>query len=66
MKEQDTTLTITISSELVNELKKAAEQCDLKMSKMIRYCIQNTLNELKSGKTIEIQETFQISMKNKK
>lgn len=66
MKEQDTNLCIKISSELLDEIKEVAEEVGIKASKLIRYFIQNGIKELKSGKTIEIQETFQISMKNKK
>ncbi len=66
MKEQDTNLCIKISSELLSEIKEVAEHAGIKTSKLIRYFIQNGIRELKSGKTIEIQETFQISMKNKK
>ena len=66
MKEQDTNLCIKISSELLDEIREVAEQVGIKASKLIRYFIQNGIKELKNGKTIEIQETFQISMKNKK
>lgn len=66
MKEQDTAITIKISSDLLNELKIMSEKTGLKMSNFIRYSIQNMINDLKNGKTVEVQETLQISMKSKK